>query len=65
MKEDCKRLIKGMKHDGGGYILVVSHTVPPEAPDQNLFAMYEEVGISRQGSFKRAAKIRRAGEAPL
>ena len=43
---------------GGGYILAASHTVPPETPDENIFAMYEVAGITRQEIFDRAAAIR-------
>ena len=52
------RLIEGMTADGGGYILAASHTVPPETPDDNIFAMYAEAGISKQEIFDRAADIR-------
>jgi uroporphyrinogen decarboxylase len=54
------RLIEGMTRDGGGYILAVSHTIPPETPDANIFAMYQEAGISREAIFDRAAQVRRA-----
>jgi uroporphyrinogen decarboxylase len=53
------RLIEGMTSDGGGYILAASHTVPPETPDENVFAMYEVAGLSRAEIFDRAADIRR------
>ena len=33
---------------------------PPETPDENIFAMYQEAGISREEIFDRAAQIRRA-----
>jgi len=52
------RLLEGMTSDGGGYILAASHTVPPETPDENIFAMYAEAGISREEIFDRAAQIR-------
>ena len=52
------RLIEGMTSDGGGYILAASHTVPPETPEENLFAMYREAGISREEIFDRAATLR-------
>jgi uroporphyrinogen decarboxylase len=45
--------------DGGGYILAASHTIPPETPEANLFALYEEAGISREQILDRAAGIRR------
>jgi uroporphyrinogen decarboxylase len=53
-------LIEGMTTDGGGYILAASHTVPPETPDENIFAMYAEAGITREEIFDRAAGIRTA-----
>ena len=43
---------------GGGYILAASHTIPPETPTANIFAMYGEAGISRQEIFDRAADLR-------
>ena len=51
-------LIQGMTADGGGYILAASHTIPPETPDENIFAMYEAAGLSKQEIFDRAAQIR-------
>lgn len=55
------RLIEGMTADGGGYILAASHTIPPETPDDNVFAMYAEAGISREEIFDRAADMRAHG----
>ncbi|MGD0577447.1 MAG: uroporphyrinogen decarboxylase family protein [Bryobacteraceae bacterium] len=52
------RLLAGMTSDGGGYILAASHTIPPETPDDNIFAMYAEAGVSREEIFDRAAQIR-------
>ena len=51
-------LIEGMTADGGGFILAASHTIPPETPDENIFAMYTEAGINREEIFDRAAGIR-------
>ncbi len=53
------RLLAGMTSDGGGYILAASHTIPPETPDDNIFAMYAEAGVTRDEIFDRAAEIRR------
>ncbi len=53
-------LVDGMTADGGGFILAASHTVPPETPDENVFAMYEAVGIRRDQIFDNAADIRAA-----
>ncbi|MFH0991365.1 MAG: uroporphyrinogen decarboxylase family protein [bacterium] len=52
------RLIEGMTGDGGGYILAASHTVPPETPHENIFAMFEEARVSKEEIFDRAANIR-------
>jgi len=52
------RLLEGMTSDGGGYILAASHTISPETPDENIFAMYEVAGIGKQEIFDRAASIR-------
>jgi uroporphyrinogen decarboxylase len=53
-------LLAGMTADGGGYILAASHTVPPETPEENIFAMYEEAGIPRQEVFDKAAQVRKS-----
>jgi uroporphyrinogen decarboxylase len=58
VRRETARLIEGMTADGGGYILAASHTVPPETPDENIFAMYEAAGVSREEIFDRAADIR-------
>ena len=55
-----QKLLDGMTADGGGYILAASHTISPETPDENIFAMYEVAGITRQEIFDRAAYIRAA-----
>jgi uroporphyrinogen decarboxylase len=54
------RLLEGMTADGGGYILAASHAVPPETPDDNIFAMYDEAGITREEIFDKAAQIRKS-----
>jgi uroporphyrinogen decarboxylase len=59
VRRATRRLIEGMTEGGGGYILAASHTVPPETPLENIFAMYEVAGISRQEIADRAADIRR------
>jgi uroporphyrinogen decarboxylase len=53
------RLIDGMTADGGGYILAASHTVPPETPLENIFALYEAAGVRREEILDRAALLRR------
>ncbi len=53
-----EKLLDGMTGDGGGYILGASHTVPPETPIENIFAMCQAAGISREEIFDSAAHIR-------
>ncbi len=56
------RLVEGMNADGGGFILAASHAVPPETPMENIFAMYQAAGISREEIFDCAASIRNGRE---
>jgi uroporphyrinogen decarboxylase len=58
VRRETARLIDGMTSDGGGYILAASHTISPETPDENIFAMYEVAGITREEICDRAASIR-------
>jgi uroporphyrinogen decarboxylase len=63
VRRSTERLLEGMTASvngagPGGYILAGSHTIPPETPDQNIFALYEAAGISRQEIMDRAADIR-------
>jgi len=53
-------LLEGMTCDGGGYIFAASHTVPPETPDENIFAMYDEAGVTKEEILDRAAQLRRS-----
>ena len=62
VRKATARLVEGMASDGGGYILAASHTVPPETPLENIFAMYHEAGITRNMIFDRASKIRGKGQ---
>lgn len=59
VERETARLIEIMTSDGGGYILAASHTVPPETPDDNIFAMYAAAGLSRETILDKAADIRR------
>lgn len=61
VRRATRRLIDGMTSDGGGYLLAASHTIPPETPIDNIFAMYQEAGVSRQEIFDRAAELRAGG----
>jgi len=58
VRNATRKLIDIMTSDGGGYILAASHTIPPETPTDNIFAMYHEAGITREEAFDRAAQIR-------
>jgi uroporphyrinogen decarboxylase len=58
VRRATEQLLEGMTADGGGYILAASHTVPPETPLENVFALYEVAGVSRGEIFERAAGIR-------
>ena len=53
------RLLEGMTADGGGYILAASHTIPPETPLENIFALYTAAGVSEVEIRDRAADLRR------
>ncbi len=52
------RLIEGMTSDGGGFILAASHSVPPETPIENIFAMYRAAGFTKEEIFDGAAACR-------
>lgn len=58
VRRETTRLLDGMTDDGGGYILAASHTVPPETPVENIFAMFDAAGVSREEIFDRAAELR-------
>jgi uroporphyrinogen decarboxylase len=58
VRRATRDLIDGMTADGGGYILAASHTIPPETPLDNIFAMYQEAGVTREEAFDRAADLR-------
>ena len=57
-RETCS-LIETMTSDGGGYILAASHTIPPETPLDNIFAMYAAAGVSREEIADRATVVRK------
>ncbi len=56
--EATSQLIETMTADGGGFILAATHTIPPETPDDNIFALFRAAGISREEIYDRAADIR-------
>jgi len=59
VRRATRHLLEVMTGDGGGYILAASHTIPPETPEENIFAMYAEAGITREEIFDHAAEIRK------
>ena len=59
VRRATRRLIDGMTGDGGGYILAASHTIPPETPLENIFAMYAEAGLEPRGDLR--SRRRRPG----
>jgi len=60
VRRATRHLLDVMSSGGGGYILAASHTIPPETPDANIFAMYAEAGITREEIFDRAADMRQS-----
>jgi uroporphyrinogen decarboxylase len=58
VRTSTAHLLEGMTARGGGYILAASHTIPPETPDENIFALFAEAGLGRQEIFDRAAQMR-------
>jgi uroporphyrinogen decarboxylase len=56
--KETKKLIEVMTSDGGGYILAASHTIPPETPLDNIFALYEAAGITKEEISDKAAVVR-------
>ncbi len=58
VRRETGRIIELMSGDGGGYILAASHTVPPETPIENIFALYDAAGVTREEITDRASDIR-------
>lgn len=52
-------LIAAMTEGGGGYILAASHTIPPETPDENIFALYAAAGVGHAEILDRASDFRK------
>jgi uroporphyrinogen decarboxylase len=60
VRRGTEKLISDMTDDGGGFILAASHSIPPETPDENIWAMYEVAGVTRDEVLDRAAAVRAA-----
>ncbi len=61
--DDVRREVGSMLDcvaDGGGYILAASHSIPPETPLDNIFAMYSAAGVSREMIRDKASDIRKS-----
>ncbi len=58
VRRETESLLDGMTSGGGGYILAASHTIPPETPFENIFALYDCAGVSREQIHDAAADIR-------
>ena len=59
VRKETEKLIDGMMAGGGGYILAASHAIPPETPIENIYALYEPAGISKEKILDNAADIRK------
>ena len=57
--KETMKLVETMTEDGGGFILAASHSVPPETPFENIFAMYLAAGVSREEIYDMAADVRK------
>lgn len=57
VQQGVSRLVDVMSNDGG-FILAASHTLPPETPLENIFAMYAAVGVSHEMISDKASDIR-------
>ena len=65
VRKATARLLEIMTADGGGYILAASHSISPETPDENIFALFHEAGVTREEIFDRAAAIRTRNSASI
>ena len=63
VRRATESLLETMTAGGGGYILAASHTVPPETPMANIFAMYEAAGRNREEILDSAADTRKRSTA--
>lgn len=56
--DKTKELLDIMLADNGSYILAASHTVPPETPLENIFAMYAAAGLDQSSILGKAEALR-------
>jgi len=59
VQREVSKLLDRVAH-GGGYILAASHTIPPETPLDNIFALYSVAGVSREMILDKASDVRNA-----
>lgn len=61
VRRETERLIEVLTADGGGFVVGASHTVPPETPLSNIFALLAAAGVPEEEIRDRAADHRAAG----
>ena len=57
VRQAARKILDQVAYNGG-YILAASHTIPPETPLDNIFALYAEAGIPKEAIFDRASDLR-------
>ena len=60
VRRAVRALLDTMTSGGGGFILAASHTIAPETPLENIFAMYHEAGLTKEMISDAAANARTA-----
>lgn len=58
VRRETERLIEHMTTDGGGYVLGGSHTIAPETPIENIFAMLAAAGLTEEQIRDTAGSLR-------
>jgi uroporphyrinogen decarboxylase len=54
-----EKTIDIMTNDGGGYILAGTHTLAPETPLENIFALFQAAGLEKEKIYDGAADYRK------
>ncbi|MFP4383415.1 MAG: uroporphyrinogen decarboxylase family protein [Spirochaetia bacterium] len=55
----AENIIEIMTNDGGGYILAGTHTLAPETPLENIFALFLAAGLSKEKIYDKASDYRK------
>jgi uroporphyrinogen decarboxylase len=58
VRRETTKLIEMMTGGDGGFIFAASHSIPPETPIDNIWALYEAAGMTKESITDRAADIR-------